>query len=79
MYDPKGNGRDRTAAAVRFAETLPPDHLRSVAHRFIELQTETLLDADYCFHALPDACAYIVFDQQNPAIAACIRKPAVSF
>ncbi|MEM9105533.1 MAG: helix-turn-helix domain-containing protein [Pseudomonadota bacterium] len=69
MYEPKGNGRDRSVDTVQFSEALPPEHLRGVVHRFVELRTQTPLPEDYRFHALPDACTYLVLDQQNPDIA----------
>ena len=68
MYDPKGNSKEKAVNAVRFVEVEPPHHLRGIVHRFLELETDGALEADYCFHALPDACAYIVFDQLNSEI-----------
>lgn len=69
MYDPKGNGRARAVDAVQFAEAEPPAHLRGFVHRFLELKTRTALPDDYRFHALPDACTYVVFDQLDRKIA----------
>ncbi len=68
MYDPKGNSKEKAVDGVRFSEVEPPRHLRGIVHRFLELETEGTLKADYRFHALPDACAYIIFDQLNPEI-----------
>lgn len=65
MYDPKGNGKERAVDAVHFAEAEPPQHQRGIVHRFLELNTGGMLTDDYRFHALPDACTYIVFDQIN--------------
>lgn len=78
MYDPKGNGKDKTVEAVQFQEAEPPDHLREVVHRFLELRTREPLSDDYRFHALPDACTYIVFDQLNPDVAGVTRLQASS-
>lgn len=78
MYDPKGNSRERAAAAVQFAETEPPQHLRSFVHRFLELKTDGVLPSEYRFHALPDACTYVVFDQDDPKIAGTTRLRASS-
>lgn len=78
MYDPKGNSREKTAAAVEFVETEPPKHLRSFVHRFLELKTDGALPDDYRFHALPDACTYVVFDQLNAEIAGTTRLRASS-
>jgi len=68
MYDPKGNGKDKTVHSVHFAEAEPPPHLRGIVHRFLELKTLGPLPEDYRFHALPDACAYLVFDQLDRRI-----------
>ncbi|MBM7066268.1 helix-turn-helix transcriptional regulator [Actibacterium sp. 188UL27-1] len=78
MYDPKGNGKDKAAPTVMFNEAEPPDHLRGVVHRFLELRTPAPLVDDYRFHALPDACTYIVFDQRHPEIAGVTRLRASS-
>jgi AraC-like DNA-binding protein len=68
MYDPKGNGKDRTVQDVHFVEAEPPAHLRGIVHRYLELTTRGSLARDYRFPALPDACTYIVFDQISPEI-----------
>lgn len=78
MYDPKGNSREKTPAAVEFVETQPPHHLRSFVHRFLELKTDGTLAGDYRFHALPDACTYVVFDQLNTKVAGTTRLRASS-
>lgn len=63
MYDPKGNGKEKAVQSVQFVEMEPPSHLRGIVHRFLELKTDGALQDDYRFHALPDACTYVVFDQ----------------
>lgn len=78
MYDPKGNGKDRTVQTVDFAEAEPPIHLRGIVHRFLELSTQAPLPDDYRFHALPDACTYAVFNQLEPNIAGITRLRASS-
>lgn len=78
MYDPKGNGKDRAVDAVRFVEAEPPAHLRGIVHRFLDLKTKAPLSDDYRFHALPDACTYVIFDQSDPAIAGVTRLKASS-
>lgn len=78
MYDPKGNGKDKAVPSVQFVETEPPSHLRGIVHRFLELKTEPALAEDYRFHALPDACTYIVFDQINPRITGVSQLRAKS-
>lgn len=78
MYDPKGNGKERAVDNVRFVEAVPPAHLRGVVHRFLELRTDSELAQDYRFHALPDACTYIVFDQETPEVAGVTKIQASS-
>jgi AraC-like DNA-binding protein len=78
MYDPKGNGKEKTVQAVRFIEAEPPDHLRSIVHRYLEIRTEAPLSEDYRFHALPDACTYVVFDQLDLRIAGITKLRASS-
>lgn len=81
MYDPKGNGREKSVQAVQFVEAEPPDHLRGIVHRFLELRTDGALPEDYRFHALPDACVYIVFDQRNREVTGVskLRAESVEF
>jgi len=78
MYDPTGNSKDRAVHSVTFEEATPPEDLRNIVHRFVHLRTTTPLDADYRFHALPDACTYIVFDQQARGVAGVTRLRASS-
>lgn len=78
MYDPKGNGRERAVQAVQFVEAEPPDHLRGIVHRFLELKTDGALPEDYRFHALPDACVYIVFDQRKRNVTGVAKLLAES-
>lgn len=78
MYDPTGNGRDRSVDGVRFEEAEPPPHLKSVVHRYLRLDTPQTLEQDYRFHALPDACTYLVCDQQNVNVAGVTRLKASS-
>jgi AraC-like DNA-binding protein len=78
MYDPKGNGRDKAVTTVQFLEAEPPVHLRGVVHRFLEIRTPAPLSVDYQFHALPDACIYIVLDQLDRSVAGVTRLQASS-
>ncbi len=78
MYDPKGNGKDRAVHEVAFEEVAPPPALAGIVHRFLELKTTGPLAEDYRFHALPDACAYVVFDQQNRDICGVSKLRATS-
>lgn len=78
MYDPKGNGKDKAVQSVQFIEAEPPAHLRGIVHRYLELKTDGALEEDYRFHALPDACAYVVFDQLDRSIAGASKLRAES-
>lgn len=78
MYEPKGNSRDRAIPAVSFVEAEPPERLRSIVHRFLELRTDAPLAGDYRFHALPDACTYAIFDQTDVAVSGITRLRASS-
>ncbi|MEE9374812.1 MAG: AraC family transcriptional regulator [Rhizobiaceae bacterium] len=78
MYEPKGNSKDKSVQSVHFLEVEPPSHLRGVVHRFLELKSQNPLTDDYRFHALPDACTYIVFDQLDAKIAGVTRLRASS-
>lgn len=77
-YDPRGNGRDRSVTQVLFEEAEPPTHLRDIVHRFLDLRTDGELADPYRFHALPDACTYIVFDQVDRSIAGVTKLRASS-
>ncbi|KAJ55936.1 transcriptional regulator [Actibacterium mucosum KCTC 23349] len=78
MYEPTGHGRDKVVNDVDFAEAAPPADLQAVVHRALRVQTRAPLATDYRFHALPDACAYVVLNQRDPAIAGVTRLRASS-
>ncbi|MFK7838459.1 MAG: helix-turn-helix domain-containing protein [Sulfitobacter sp.] len=78
MYDPKGNAKEKAVQTVHFVEAEPPNHLRGIVHRFLELKTLGTLPEDYRFHALPDACAYVVFDQLDRRITGVSKLRATS-
>lgn len=78
MYDPKGNAKEKSVQPVAFLEVEPPSHLRGIVHRYLELFTVAELPEDYRFHALPDACTYIVFDQLERSIAGVSKLRARS-
>jgi AraC-like DNA-binding protein len=78
MYDPKGNGVEKAVQTVLFSEAEPPAHLRNIVHRFLEVKTDGILAEDYRFHALPDACTYVVFDQTNQDVSGIAKLQASS-
>ena len=78
MYNPKGNGKEKAVPSVQFIEQESPLHLRGIVHRFLEIKTQDTLSDDYRFHALPDACTYIVFDQLHRKITGVSKLRATS-
>ena len=77
-YNPKGHGKAKSEPTVWFREAEPPRHLSDVVHRFLELKTVEPLADDYRFHALPDACTYIVFNQRDPEITGVTKLRTAS-
>lgn len=77
-YEPKGHGYAKTEATVHFHEAAPPSHLSDIVHRYLELRTDGPLSQDYRFHALPDACTYVVFNQDEPEVAGVTRLRTTS-
>ncbi len=73
MYNPTGLGKDRMFGTVVFSEAAPPQHLKNIVHRFLEVRTTHTLESDYRFHALPDACTYLVLDQRDRTIGGVTR------
>lgn len=78
MYDPAGSARARAVTSVRFVEAEPPARLAGLVHRFVWLRTEEALGEPYRFHALPDACTYLIFDQRDPRVCGATRLGATS-
>lgn len=78
MYDPAGNANEKAVGDVVFEEATPPSHAIDVVHRFVSLRTAPHLSADYRFHALPDACTYVIFDQLDPRVCGVTRLRATS-
>ena len=68
-YAPLGNGKEKERKEVCFEEAVPPSHLCGLVHRYICLKTDVPLSQDFRFHALPDACSYIVFNQLDAGVA----------
>jgi AraC-like DNA-binding protein len=69
MYSPIQDGIEKTARFVRYAEAKPPSCLSGFVHCYWELKTESILQDDFCLHALPDACVNLLFNQLDPNIA----------
>jgi AraC-like DNA-binding protein len=69
MYSPARDGFSVRGQAVRYAEIAPTDDLSDVVHCFWELRTLAPLTEDFHYHALPDACVNLLFDQVDTRIA----------
>ena len=68
-YTPVQDGIPKSATAVRYAELAPPEPLADLVHCFWELRTLGALPEDFVYHALPDACVNLLFNQLEPRIA----------
>lgn len=69
MYSPAQDGFSAHADAVRYSELAPPPEIGHLVHSFWELRTLSELSDDFLYHALPDACVNLLFNQQDPRIA----------
>jgi AraC-like DNA-binding protein len=69
MYTPVRDGIAKSAHAVSYAEAAPPAHLAGVVHCFWELRTRAPLPEDFHYHALPDACVNVLFNQVDTRVA----------
>lgn len=68
-YAPVVDGFSLRGADVRYVERPPPQDLADVVHVFWELRTLAALPVDFLYHALPDACVNLLFDQIHPEVA----------
>lgn len=68
-YSPVVDGFSQRGAAVRYAEQPPPNDLVDVVHVFWELRTLAPLPADFLYHAVPDACVNLLFNQIDTEVA----------
>lgn len=69
MYTPVVDGFSQRGTEVRYAERQPPADLAEVVHVFWELRTLAPLSADFLYHAVPDACVNLLFNQVDTAVA----------
>jgi AraC-like DNA-binding protein len=69
MYTPVPDGIEKSARSVQYTELMPPQSLAGLVHCFWELKTLATLKEDFLYHALPDACVNILFNQVDPSIA----------
>jgi AraC-like DNA-binding protein len=68
-YSPVVDGFSQRSAAVRYAEQPPPHELSDVVHVFWQLRTLAPLPADFHYHAVPDACVNLLFNQIDTEVA----------
>lgn len=69
MYSPIHDGIDKSVRSVQFSEAQPPSNMAGLVHCFWELKTVTDLPEDFHYHAVPDACVNILFNQVDTNIA----------
>jgi AraC-like DNA-binding protein len=69
MYSPTQDGFSVKGQSVRYAELPPTSDLADVVHCFWELKTLEVLPKDFMYHALPDACVNLMFNQLETSIA----------
>jgi len=68
-YEPVVDGFSHRTAQVRYGERPPPKDLADVVHVFWELRTLDPLPADFLYHAVPDACVNLLFNQIDTEVA----------
>ncbi|MCU0622798.1 MAG: AraC family transcriptional regulator, partial [Gemmatimonadaceae bacterium] len=54
---------------MHYAEVSPPDRLATLVHCYWELRTLDVLPEPFHYHALPDACVNLLFNQRDTRIA----------
>lgn len=69
LYAPVVDGFSQRVAEVRYVERPPPQDLADVVHVFWELRTLAPLPVDFLYHAVPDACVNLLFNQIDLDVA----------
>jgi len=69
LYAPVVDGFSQRGADVRYGERPPPQDLAEVVHVFWELRTLAPLPVDFLYHAVPDACVNLLFNQMDTEVA----------
>jgi AraC-like DNA-binding protein len=69
VYSPICDGIEKSVRSVQCSEAQPDESLAGLVHCFWELKTLTVLLEDFHYHALPDACVNILFNQVETDIA----------
>jgi AraC-like DNA-binding protein len=69
MYSPVQDGIANRTTAVRYVEAPPPAPLSELVHCFWELRTLEVLQEDLLYHALPDGCVNLLFNQVDVRVA----------
>lgn len=68
-YTPVVDGFSQRGTAVSYVELAPPQDLTDVVHVFWQLRTLAPLPDEFLYHAVPDACVNLLFNQIDPAVA----------
>ena len=69
LYAPIVDGFSQRGVEVRYGERPPPQDLTEVVHVFWELRTLAPLPVDFLYHAVPDACVNLLFNQIDTEVA----------
>jgi AraC-like DNA-binding protein len=69
MYSPVPDGIANRTRAIRYVEAPPPACWQGLVHCFWELRTLEPLQEDLLYHALPDACVNLLFNQVDTRVA----------
>jgi AraC-like DNA-binding protein len=69
LYAPVADGLSQRVAEVRYVERPPPQDLVDVVHVFWELRTLAPLPVEFLYHAVPDACVNLLFNQIDLEVA----------
>jgi AraC-like DNA-binding protein len=69
MYSPVPDGIANRSTAIRYVEAPPPASLLGLVHCFWELRTLEVLQEDLLYHALPDGCVNLLFNQVDARVA----------
>lgn len=69
MYNPIRDGIDRSVHFVKYSEAKPCGSLAELVHCYWELRTVANLSENFRYHAVPDGCVNILFNQTDTSIA----------
>jgi AraC-like DNA-binding protein len=74
MYKPVKDGIEKISKNVVYTETKPPNDLDKLVDNFWVLKTTKTLVDDFTLHVIPDGCVNILFNLNDPNIAAITAR-----